>query len=172
MLLDDFAASDEIFIDANIWSYFALRNPDFQKVCTRFFERIEQNEIRGATSNFVLNEVVHVVLIGKGSESLKSAKVSGIKAKLTEDANLAAQCYKACNDFLDYVNVLKTKGLRVIEVGSDVIAASLDIGKNHKLLATDALHAATCQAHDIKHIATNDADFERVTFLTVWKPVP
>jgi|GEM_PF-5005975 len=68
MFLAEFDSFDEIFIDANIWSYFVLRNPSFQRDC---------------------------------------------------------------------------------------------------LLVTDALHAATCQAHNIKHIATNDADFD---FLNVWKP--
>ncbi|OGO38876.1 MAG: hypothetical protein A2Z03_04495 [Chloroflexi bacterium RBG_16_56_8] len=170
MLLPEYVSSDEIFIDANIWSYFALRNPNFQTDCTQFLERVEQGQVRGATSNFVLNEVIHVILIGKGSEILQTDRISKIKEQLKKDAELSAQCYKACSDFLDYVNVLKAKGLRIIDVGQDVIAASLDLGKTYKLLATDALHTATCQAQSIKHIATNDADFDNVSFLAVWKP--
>ena len=170
MFLADYSSSDEIFIDANIWSYFALRNSNFQRDCTQFLERVEQSQISGVTSNFVLNEVIHVILIGKGSEILQTDRISKIKEQLKKDADLSAKCYKACTDFLNYVNVLKAKGLRIIDVGQDVITASLDLGKRYKLLATDALHIATCQAQSIKHIATNDADFDNVSLLTVWKP--
>lgn len=172
MLLADYTLPDEIFIDANIWSYFALRNPNFQSDCTRFLERVEQGIVNGVTSNFVLNEVIHVILIGKGSQILDARSISKIKEMLRTNADLSRQCYNACSEFLNYVNVLKAKGLRIIDVGQDSIALSLDIGKQNTLLATDALHAATCNANAIKHIATNDADFDGIDFLSVWKPRP
>ena len=170
MRLANYALPDEIFIDANIWSYFALRNPTYQSECTRFLERVEQSQVHAATSNFVLNEVVHVILIGKGSELLKTDKIARIKKQLKEDSRLSTECYKACREFMDYVRVLQAKGLNLIDVGSDVIVTSLDIGKNYRLLATDALHVATCSTHNIKHVATNDSDFDGVDFLTVYKP--
>ncbi|MBI4786695.1 MAG: PIN domain-containing protein [Chloroflexi bacterium] len=170
MDLIGYTLPDDIFIDANIWSYFALRNPKFQKDCTQFLERVEQSQISGVTSNFVLNEVLHVILIGKGSEILQTDKIWKIKEQLKKDAALSAQCYKACTDFLGYVNVLKAKGLRILDIGYDVIATSPDLGKSYKLLGTDALHLATCKAQSIKHLATNDSDFDNVDILTVWKP--
>ncbi len=34
----------------------------------------------------------------------------------------------------------------------------------------NAIHAATCKAFGISDIATNDADFESVSHLRVWRP--
>ena len=42
--------------------------------------------------------------------------------------------------------------------------------REHRLLPHDALHVVTMQRNEITHIATNDPDFERVAWLTVWKP--
>jgi len=40
----------------------------------------------------------------------------------------------------------------------------------YSLLPNDAIHAATCNIHGIEYMATNDSDFERVSFLCIWKP--
>jgi predicted nucleic acid-binding protein len=40
----------------------------------------------------------------------------------------------------------------------------------YSLLPNDAIHAATCNIHNMEHMATNDSDFERVSFLCIWKP--
>ena len=44
------------------------------------------------------------------------------------------------------------------------------LSKKHNLLYSDAIHAASCEVYGIKHIASNDIDFERVDFLKRWKP--
>ena len=97
-------------------------------------------------------------------------KVRKVKDKLATDKDFAGQCYQACTDFLDYVAVLQAKGLAIADVGHDLLPASLDMGSRYQLLATDALHVATCQTYGLKHIATNDSHFDRVDILHVWKP--
>lgn len=42
--------------------------------------------------------------------------------------------------------------------------------KKHALLTRDSLHVTTMEQNNIKDIATNDRDFERLDFLKVWKP--
>ncbi len=44
------------------------------------------------------------------------------------------------------------------------------LSKKHNLLFSDAIHAASCKIFGIKHIATNDGDFDRVDFLKTWRP--
>jgi len=170
MILADYVADEEIFIDANIFSYFALQNPLHQASCTAFLERVEAGQVRGVTSNFVLNEVVYVLLIGRGSELLNTDKVRKVKDKLAVDEGFAAQCYQACVEFIDYLDVLKVKGLIVFDVGYNLMSIALEMGSCYRLLPTDALHAAACQFYGIWHIATNDSHFEQVDFLQVWKP--
>lgn len=142
MQLADFTQDAEIFIDANIFTYFALKNPIYQAACTKFLSQVEANKVRAVASVFSLNEAFYTMLIGKGSELLDSNK---IKAKLTDDAAFSATCYQACLDFSRYVTILRATGLRLVEVDYDLQVKALSAGRKYRLLPTDALHVATCQ---------------------------
>jgi predicted nucleic acid-binding protein len=67
MRLADFTLEADIFMDANIFTYFALQNPTYQAACTAFLSRIEGGEVRGVTSVFALNEAFYAMLVGKSS---------------------------------------------------------------------------------------------------------
>jgi hypothetical protein len=71
--------------------------------------------------------------------------------------------YSALNDIL-------TSRIVIIPLTIEIIKKSLDFSKKYRLLFSDAINAATCEIFNIKNIATNDRDFERVNFLKVWKP--
>jgi predicted nucleic acid-binding protein len=170
MNLADFTRQDEIFVDANIFTYFALNTTEYQAACNGFLTKVEQGEIRAVTSDFVLNEVFYALLVGKGSELLASNKISTIKKHLTKDMTLSNACYKVCRDFWSYLTALRATGLRLVGVTAHEQEASLNLGSQYLLLPTDALHVATCQHHNIVHCATADAHFENVDLLNVWKP--
>ena len=164
MRLADLTAEAEIFIDANVFTYFALQNQTFQADCTAFLSRVEAGEVRGVTSVFALNEAFYTMLVGKGSELLSSTKIKQIKAKLATDPAFSAACYQACIEFSQYVAVLRAAGLRLVEVDYDLQVKALPLGQH------DALHLATCQQYGIPHLATADSHFDQVVGLTVWKP--
>ncbi|MGV8108923.1 hypothetical protein [Methanospirillum sp.] len=42
--------------------------------------------------------------------------------------------------------------------------------KKYGLMAADAAIVASASYNQIFHIATNDSDYERISWLTVWKP--
>ena len=42
MNLDDFTGADPIFVDANVFTYFALGMMTYQESCTEFLSKIEQ----------------------------------------------------------------------------------------------------------------------------------
>ena len=168
--LDEFHEPQDIFIDANIFTYFALRNPIYQTACTNFLARVEEGSVHAVTTQFVLNETFYALLVGKGSEVLGTTKIKRIKEHLTKDASLAEQCYQVCADFHVYISALQSKGLRIVDVGYELQVAALEMGSRYCLLPTDALHVATCQLHNINHMATCDSHFERIPWLQVWKP--
>lgn len=170
MNLAHFAGQDEIFVDANIFTYFALGTTEYQDACTDFLARVERGEVHAVTSDFVLNEVFYALLVGKGSELLASTKISTIKKHLLQDAALSETCYKVCRDFWGYLTALQVTGLRIVSVSAHEQEASLHLGSRYLLLPADALHVATCQHHGIRHCATADAHFERIDLLQVWKP--
>jgi predicted nucleic acid-binding protein len=168
--LGDFTGQDEIFVDANIFTYFALGTTAYQESCTEFLMRVEQGQVRAVTSDFVLNEVMYALLVGKGSELLASTRIARIRKHLMRDAALSAACYKVCQDFWDYLTVLQATGLQVVSVSNREQEASLELGGRYLLLPTDALHLATCYHHAIRHLATADAHFEEVDLVQVWTP--
>jgi hypothetical protein len=171
MILDDFRSSQPIFVDANIWTYFALNTEPFQASCAAFLYRVEAGQVLAVTSNAVLNETFYAILVGKAAAELQTTKVKQIHRHLTQDADLLVVCYQACLDFAGYIDGLVQVGLQILAVGYRTQVAALELGRRYGLLPTDALHAATCQRYEINHIATADAHFERVPFLQVWQPV-
>ncbi len=70
MQLDSFAGLETIFIDANIFAYFAVSNPAFEKSCGDFFSRILTEQIQAATSTFVLNESFYAITLNAASFAL------------------------------------------------------------------------------------------------------
>jgi len=61
------------------------------------------------------------------------------------------------------------EGIKILQLGEEISKLSFDLSKEYGLLPKDAIHTASCKYYDIKNIATNDSDFERVDFLKVWK---
>jgi predicted nucleic acid-binding protein len=169
-LLDNFTTSEPIFVDANIWTYFALNAESFQASCAAFLYRIEVGNISAVISNAILNEVFYAILVGKASAELGVTKIKQIHRHLRQDQALSAICYQTCLDFTQYVDKLLQTGLQNVSIDYQTQIASLQIGPQYGLLPTDALHTATCQRYRINHIATADAHFEQIPFLQVWRP--
>lgn len=170
MSLDDFSTPAPIFVDANIWTYFALNSEPFQTSCTAFLYRIEAGQVSAVISTAVLNEVFYATLIGQAAADLQTTKVKQIHRHLSQDAQLAERCYQVCLDFVRYIDRLKQAGLQILSVSYQTHVASLEMGRRYSLLPTDALHVAVCQRHAINHIATADTHFQSVSFLQVWQP--
>ena len=59
MLLTNFVQDAEIFIDANIFTYFALQNPTYQAACTAFLARVEAVRVAWLSDGVreVINEI-------------------------------------------------------------------------------------------------------------------
>jgi predicted nucleic acid-binding protein len=170
MILDDFAAADPIFIDAKIWTYFALNTEPFQTSCTTFLHRVETNHIKAVISEAVLNEIFYAILVGKAAAELQTTRIKQIHRELRQDASLAAKCYQSCLDFTKYLDALQKTGLQILPVDYQIQVASLEIGRRNGLLPTDALHVAVCQQYSIQHVATADAHFQNIPALTMWQP--
>jgi predicted nucleic acid-binding protein len=60
--------------------------------------------------------------------------------------------------------------LEILEVPEGDLEVALRISKDYRLLSSDAFHVAVMKRCGLTNIATNDPDFERVAWLTVWKP--
>jgi predicted nucleic acid-binding protein len=168
--LADFPAVQPIFIDANIWTYFALNTEPFQTSCAAFLYRVEVGQITAITSTAVLNETFYAILVGKAAAELQTTKIKQIHRQLMQDNEFTEACYQVCGQFAGYLQGLMQAGLQMLPLDYQTQITALELGARYRLLPTDALHVATCQRYEISHIAAADAHFERVPFLHIWGP--
>lgn len=165
MLLKDMERNSAVFIDTNIFLYSISSHPVYGDPCKEFLKRVERNELNGKTSVIVLNELLHKLVLGEVSKKSKitlSQTFDYIKKK--PDVLSTLEAY----DLVDKIE--KIQNLAVLEVAPAIFTSAREYMKKFKLMSNDALHATTMKFYGIKNIATNDADFERVDFLKVWRP--
>lgn len=171
MSLINYIGEDKIFIDANIFLFHAFNNKDFGEECTNFLRRIETGEIKAIINPIIIDETLFKILMAEISKLISKPSLWDIKKKLKEnDKEFIRSIYKPVNEYKDYLNELYNGGLNVAELNWNIAVDSVAMGEKYGLLTSDAFHAATMKQNGIKHIATNDSDFDSVEFLTIWKP--
>ena len=60
--------------------------------------------------------------------------------------------------------------LTMLSTDRETWVKAVALSAEYSLLPNDSIHAATCSTYGIEHVASNDSDFERVSFLRIWKP--
>ncbi len=161
--LDDLMSDAKVFIDANIFLYSAFKHPVFGNKCKDFLVRIEKGEINGNTSDYVLNEVFHKLMIAE------------VVKKFTKTAKQAIILIKKKPDVIGeletiWVEMDSIKNFNISILNSSLFPDFAEISKKYWLMATDAFHVATMKRYGITNIVTNDPDFERVEWISTWKP--
>lgn len=157
--------NSSIFIDANIFLFTILAHPRFKELCEKFLGAVERKEYRAFTSTLVLNEVIHKLMI---TEAVKKHAL-----KTEHEAYLLLkqkpELIRGLRITWDNFASLKEYSIKILSI-DDSLDSAAEISRSYGLLISDAVHAAVCREHKVENIATNDADFERVDFLKVWKP--
>jgi predicted nucleic acid-binding protein len=166
--LGDYDSSDPIFVDANVYLDYALANPQTYKAIEEFFEKVEFFDLEAVTTPSVLDEVSYVLLMYKGAKILKTGDHRKIGNKIKKDESFAFRCYSVVDKFKEFLAVLK--GQRIISVSKNDFEKASILGKSHRLLPTDSLHAAVMKNNSILNIATRDSDFTRIDGVEIWKP--
>ena len=158
----------QVFIDANIFTYLLTGHPTYGRSCQKLLEKVEQGTIEAFISPLVIDEVSYVLMV-------QTARRTGSPndARSIKKAMLYAwqDCLVPVREFHGYLDVLISKGhLKVLSLDYSISKIALECASEYRLLPRDALHTACCKAFGVKEMATNDADFERVGFLNLWKP--
>lgn len=163
MKLLEIQSGKRIFIDANIFLYSAFDHPIFGVACKEFLERTLNREIIGFSSDFALNEVFHKIMIAEvaSSQGIETKNAVSIIKKRPE---VIEELEKVWSE----MELIKSFNINILCCST--FPEFVEISKSYRLLATDAIHAATMNANKITDMATNDRDFERVPWLTLWSP--
>ncbi|MEE8168349.1 MAG: PIN domain-containing protein [Candidatus Hydrothermarchaeales archaeon] len=153
-----------VFVDTSILIY-AFTNTRYSKTCEDFLGRVKYGEVEGYINSTVLDEFFHKLVIFEVYTKKKLVSQNAVKFLKSNPAFIKSlnKPFKASRE------VLKDYGFKILDT-SNVLEKALNISREYGLLFSDALHSACCKVYDIKDIATNDGDFERVDFLKVWKP--
>ncbi len=159
--LSEVPEDTETYIDANILLYSAFKHPKYGELCKNFLLRMEKN---ACTSDFTLNEVFHKLMMAEVSKKF------GIKP--AEAVTFIKQNPKVISELTiiwKEMELIDESGIRIINT-EKLFPDFVNTSKNYNLMATDAMIVEIMKRNNLKDIATNDGDFERVDWIKVWKP--
>ncbi len=156
-------AEPEIFVDTNIFVYALAKKHRYKHTCEALLSKINAGEVIGFTSSTVINELFHTILIGEIKQKYGDIEVIRFIKEHPEVISECTVAYDALDDIFD-------SSIVILPLILEVLHRAKTLSKKHNLLFSDAIHAASCEIYGIKHIATNDQDFDRVDSLKNWKP--
>jgi len=165
-MLDEIDTGTTIFIDANIFLYEILDHWKYAESCNSFLEHVNMGKYHAVMSVLVCNEVFHRVMIAEVVERYEIEPKSAVNY-LKKNWEVVRELNKAYDTML---NINAIENLEIVEIDREVYDIALEYSKKYGLLSNDAVHLATIKKHGITNIATNDRDFERIEWLSVWKP--
>lgn len=157
-------SGERIFIDSNILIYASSKEHSLKSVCEDFLLKIENGEILGFINGRIVDEVFHKLMMIEISKKYKI----GFKDTLTYikvNPEVLKEFQKPKSIIED---ILTFEGIKILEIDKKIVSQALKF--SNSLLFSDAIHASCCKVYGIRNIATNDSDFERISFLRVWKP--
>ena len=162
MTLDRVPPASRIFVDSTVFIYHATgASPQ----CRAFLERCEAGAIAGVTSVIVLAEVAHRLM---AVEAVAKGLVSGkdVVKKLRARPDVARRLHV----YQEQVERIPLMGVNVIAFDLGALLHSADVRRRYGLLVNDSLVVAAAQAAGVEHLASADADFDRVKELRVYRP--
>lgn len=171
MSLREFNEEEGVFVDANIFIYHLDKSSPYNRASTDFLTKIECQQTKAFTSTLVLDEIIYCCLLLRGSEMHPELSMNALKKRMAGNKEFIQECYKFIEEVFHYIEMIRIIGnLTVLEINFEVVKYALPIAKEYGLLPRDAIHLATCQMFGIKYIATNDAHFQKIPFLTALTP--
>ena len=155
-----------VFVDANVFVYSCAQDPTFGDACSEILERIKFQDLQGFISASLFGEIAHRLMTLEACKTL-GWSYAGIGRKLRRHP-AEIQKFREFRTALDDILAL---GVHIVPVTSQDILVAGDLSIQHGLLSGDALIVATMQSHGLTHLASNDADFDRIPGIRRFGPV-
>jgi predicted nucleic acid-binding protein len=165
MTLDQVASGTAIFLDANTLIYHFTSEPTYGDACTRLVERIEQQDLQGFTSAEVVSDTAHRMMTIEAVQAL-GWPMAGVAARLRKHHSEIPKL----THFEQAIAEVPQLGIHVWDVRLDMVLAAARLSRQYELLSGDALIVAVMQANGLTQLASNDADFDRVAWITRFAP--
>ena len=156
-----------IFADASILALHFIGHPELGPSCRDFLERCASHEIAGYTSVIAASETIHRVVVNEARTSLGFATSP-------ETVNYLKRHPEAGKELRQHLAV----ATRIYRLGAEILPVSYKnlhrsnrVRQQYGLMTNDSLIVAVMQQHRLRHLATHDRDFARVSTLHVWRPI-
>ncbi len=165
MIFDDIVAGSAVFVDSNVLVYALLPDPQFGPACQQLLKRIENHELQGFTSSNATAEMAHKLMTLEAAALLgrqPAGLANWLKRHPSEVRKLSQ--HEIAHD------ELAVAGIRVLPVTGQHVSLAADVSRQFGLLTNDALVVVVMQDHNLTHLASHDADFDRVPGLTRYAP--
>ncbi len=162
MTFDTLQQGDRVFVDANIFVYHCNGT---SSECKQFLLRCSRKEIQGVTSTSVIAEVLHRLMI---AEAVRKGYVS--QKNPVKKLKSHPEIIKTLSDYVQDVKNLYDMNLTILPLTPECIDESADIRRKEGLLTNDSLIVTTMKNAGITKLATNDNDFDHISWLEIYKP--
>ena len=149
------------FIDANVFIY-ALTAQSAE--CRQLFERCLREEVTGIALFETVNEVTHRFMI---AEALSKGLITAGGAKALRNK---FQQIPTLTDYWLNTQRMLALNLLFMPVNETIIRNAQTVRQEAGLLTNDSMIVAAMREYGLSFLASNDADFERVRDITVFKP--
>jgi predicted nucleic acid-binding protein len=162
MALADIPDGSRVYVDANIFVYhFTSRSAE----CTEFLRRVASGRLSAWTGCHTLAELAHRLLVIE-------AQTKGIVSGSNPAARLKRKpgAIKGLSDYSANTAAALSLLDEAVPVTADVLRHSQSMRDQHGLLVNDSIVAALLDLRSEPNLATADADFARVSGLTVYSP--
>ena len=93
-------------------------------------------------------------------------RVSDCISLFKRDSSIIDEVHKSW----DVINGIFEINCSILYENEEILKSAQIIAKKYRLLINDAYIVAFAQSNQIKHLASNDNDFNRVNDLTIWRP--
>jgi predicted nucleic acid-binding protein len=150
-----------VYIDANVFIY-GLGNQSRQ--CRRLLERCLREEVLGITLFETLNEVTHRLMV---AEAVAKGLIAGAGVKsLRRNPTVIPRL----TDYWRNTERLLALNLVLMPANETILRGAQAQRQAAALLTNDSLIVSCMREYGLTYLASNDADFERVAALTIFKP--
>jgi len=152
-------AGAEVGVDANVFIlHFCGRSPE----STAFLRWVEAGEVRAFTTQEVLAEVMHRLMV---LEAVAAGAVSG--GNPARSLRRKPDIVKELHRYYDDTSAISAMGVRVLPPPVNPLDESHRFRRDAGLLTNDSLLAAVMGESGVRVLVTGDRDFLRVADLDV-----
>lgn len=160
MTLAGISSGESVFVDTNILVYYFSSDPLYGPACQQFLTRVVSQDPVAHTLTHLLTELAHQLMIQEAATQFTWS------SRVADRLRKHPQQIQKLTKYRGALAAIPTLGIQVLTIPPDLPRLATSLSHQYSLLSNDALILALMQHHGLTHLASNDADFDRVPGIT------